>query len=232
MMNNQKADAIPECIGIIIDGNRRWAKAQGLQAHLGHKRGGEIIRNTIMWAKEAGVKHIIFYTFSTENWNRSEEEKTYLFELLKNILDKEIRSLAKERVRVWCIGQRERFNKDLQEKMNEIEEVTRHNTECTVTFALSYGGRAEITHTINTFLKNGAREVTEDEVSKALWTKDIPDPDIIIRTGGEKRLSNFLPWQGVYSELFFTDTFWPAFSKEEFIGILGEYATRERRRGK
>lgn len=222
---------IPASIGIIIDGNRRWAKERGLPTFEGHRKGLSLIKEAVLWAKEAGVEHLIFYMFSTENWKRSEEEKDYLFSLFKNIIEADTKELSKEGVRIRCIGQINRFDKEFQEKMLEAEKVTEGNTACTVTLAFSYGGRAEITSAINTLLASGKKEVTEEEVSGAMWTSGIPDPDIIIRTGGEKRLSGFLPWQSTYAELFFIDEYWPAFSKETFSAILNEYGNRERRRG-
>ncbi len=221
----------PTCIGIIIDGNRRWATAHGYPTYKGHQEGGERIKDVVLWAKEAGVAHLIIYTFSTENWKRTEEEKTHLFTMLTRGIERYADELSKEGVRIRCVGQKDRFDEVFQASMRRAEEITNSNTACTVTLALSYGGRAEITEAVNRLIASGKKEVTEADVTNALWTQGIPDPDIIIRTGGEKRLSGFLPWQSVYSELFFVDEYWPAFSKETFNAILSEYGNRERRRG-
>lgn len=232
MQERERNSAIPECIGVIMDGNRRWAKEKGLPTLEGHRQGFNKFKEVGVWAKEAGIKHLIFYAFSTENWNRSEEEVSYLLDLFTDAIGREAERLKEENARMLFIGELNRFPEALQELMEQVARDSANNTGITVTIALSYGGRAEITHAINGLLAEGRGSITEEEFSRCLWTKDIPDPDIIIRTGGEKRLSNFLPYQSVYSELFFSDTYWPDFSKEEFLGILDEFSRRERRRGK
>lgn len=223
---------VPECIGIIMDGNRRWAKEQGLPTIEGHRKGYEKFRDVVSWLKEVGVKYVVFYAFSTENWNRTEDEVGYLMKLIKTVLVDGWEDVKKENVRVKFAGQMDRFSEDLQKDMKRAEEETAHNTEGTVVVALSYGGRAEIVHAVNELVRKEKKEVTEENISNHLWTKGIPDPELVIRTSGEQRLSGFLTWQSVYSELFFTDTYWPAFSKEELYRILDEYAVRERRHGK
>jgi len=216
------------CIGFIMDGNRRFAKEQGLQALDGHQRGGEVMRDSIRWVKEAGIKHAVYYAFSTENWKRSAEEVSYLMHLFKNELVK----MPEKDIRVRIIGRREDFSDDLQQLMNELEKKSEgyQNTDTTVWIALSYGGRAEILEAVNRAVSAGEL-VSEESFEKLLWTKDMPDPDMIVRTGGERRLSNFLTWRSVYSELYFTDIYWPALTKSDFNDILKEYETRERRRG-
>lgn len=214
-----------------MDGNRRWAKAKGLPKLEGHRAGSETLKNIVRSARTCGVKHLVVYMFSTENWNREPTEVSYLMDLFRESVKKEMRELGKEGVRVRFAGQRTRFSEDLQQAMTDIEKETQHNEAITLWCCLSYGGRAEIVTAARAVAASGA-EVTEDSLMRHLWTAEMPDPDIIIRTGGEKRLSNFLPWQSVYSELFFTDTFWPDFSHEEFGSILAEFAHRERRRGK
>jgi len=215
-----------------MDGNRRWARERGLPTLEGHLRGYRKLKNVMSWAKEAGVPHLIFYTFSTENWNRSKEEVGYLMKLFETAFANEIDEIKKKGIRLRFIGQRERFSEKLQAAMARAERDTAENTEGTVAFALSYGGRQEIIEAANALLKEGKKQTDEAAFGEHLWSAGIPDPDIIIRPGGEKRLSNFLPWQSVYSELFFSDTYWPDFSKEEFLGILKEYGERGRRRGK
>lgn len=227
---------MPECIGIIMDGNRRWAKKNNLPKLEGHRRGYLKFKDTVIWAKDAGVKNLIVYALSTENWNRSKEEISYFLDLFRIIVIEELDTLKKDNTRIIFAGDLSRFPKDIQDMMKQAEEETKNNTEYTLVLAASYGGRAEILHAVNQLLlnetKRGVRSITEEEFKKYLWTSGIPDPDLIIRTGGAKRLSNFLPWQSIYSELFFSDTFWPDFSKEEFTSILEDFSTRQRRMGK
>lgn len=233
-MHKQKKN-IPECVGIIMDGNRRWARKRGLPVHEGHRAGYKKLKELLTWAREAGVKTVVAYAFSTENWNRSKLEVGFLMKLLRNILADEIADIKKERVRVRFIGDLDKFPKDIQEGIRTLEEETGVYKENTLVLAISYGGRAEIVSAVKKIAQEKTKEeigkMTEKEFSQYLWTKDIPDPDLIVRTGGEKRLSNFLPWQSVYSEFYFTPTLWPAFSRREFDKILAEFATRERRKG-
>lgn len=228
----EHTEAVPACIGIIMDGNRRWAKARGLPALKGHEAGVETLKSIVRAAKDVGVKNLIFYTFSTENWKRAAEEVQGLMALFRHAIKKEFPKIAEENVRIRFIGDLLRFDADLQKEMARIEEETKMHDGGTVAFALSYGGRAEILAAVNLAIEKGERDVSEEAFSKLLWTHDMPDPDIIIRTGGEHRLSGFLTWQSVYSELFFVDTYWPDFSKDEFYAILKQYASRERRLGK
>lgn len=220
-----------KCVGIILDGNRRWAKAKGLAKIEGHRAAIETVKKSVRFVRDSGIKHLVIYAFSTENWNRDKDEVTYLMELFRGAMQKEMSELGKENVRVRFVGQRERFSDDLQKSMERIEKETENNDAITLWTCLSYGGRAEIVAAANAAAAKGDL-ITEDLLSQNLWTRDMPEPDIIIRTGGEKRLSNFLLWQSAYSELFFTDTLCPDFNKEEFDSILAEFATRERRRGK
>ncbi len=221
---------IPTTVGIVMDGNRRWAKERGLLKLEGHRIGLlETFRNTVRFVRDKNVKHLIVYMFSTENWNREPAEVSYLMDLFRESINKEMKELGKENVRIRFVGQRSRFSEDLEKAMVSVEKETVNNDGITLWCCLSYGGRAEIVMAAEAAAANG--KITEESISRHLWTADMPDPDIIIRTGGERRLSNFLPWQSVYSELFFTDTYWPAFSKEEFEAILKEYDQRERRFG-
>ncbi len=219
------------CVGIILDGNRRWAKAKGLSKLEGHRAGTETLNNTVRFVQDSGVKHLIVYAFSTENWNREPTEVTYLMDLFRTSIQKEAKELGKEGVRIRFVGQRERFSTGLQQSMHDIEKETAQNNAMTLWVCLSYGGRAEIIAATRAIIVSG-EEITEKSLARHLWTAEMPEPDIIIRTGGEKRLSGFLPWQSVYSELFFSDTLWPDFKKEEFDSILTEFALRERRHGK
>ncbi len=214
-----------------MDGNRRWAREHGLPSFEGHKRGLEKVKELVSWIQEVGVKELILYAFSTENWNRTSEEIDYLMKLFENTFGTEVDELVEKGARIRFIGQRERVPSSLQKKMIELEERTKSGAKGTLIVALSYGGRAEIVVGVNTLLAQGIPSVDEQAFRKALWGGEFSDPDLIIRTGGDKRLSNFLTWQSVYSELFFTDTKWPAFEKAEFDAILAEFASRERRRG-
>lgn len=225
---------VAKSVGIIMDGNRRWAKEKGMPLLEGHTAGGKVLKNTVSWAKELGVEHIIFYTFSTENWNRTTEEVSYLIDLIGRFLKNELDSFHKEGGVLHYVGDITKFSKDLQEIFKLSEEKTKNNPGPHVYFALNYGGRAEILSAVKKIVTDNPKpeEITEDYFSKYLQTGSMPDPDIIIRTSGEMRLSGFLPWQGVYSELFFTKTLWPDFSREEFGKILEEYSNRDRRIGK
>lgn len=223
---------MPNCVGLILDGNRRWAKENGLPKLEGHRVGLlETLRKTVRFVHARGIKHLAVFMFSTENWNREAGEVAYLMDLFRESIQKEMKELQEENVQIRFAGQRERFAHDLQEAMDTIERDTAHNTGITLWACLSYGGRAEIVHAANEAVKAGL-PITEESLAAHLWTAGMPDPDIIIRTSGEERLSGFLTWQSVYSELFFTNTKWPDFSEQEFDALLAEYADRERRHGK
>ncbi len=215
-----------------MDGNRRYAREQGISALKGHEAGSEKLKEVMRWAREAGIKHVIVYAFSTENWSRSKDEVLYLLRLFKRILTKELAAIKRDGFRVRCVGLLSRFSRELQKIMQNAEKETANLQGPTLALALSYGGRAEILDAANRALASGEKRLDERSFRKYLWTRDLPDPDLIIRTSGEKRLSGFLPWQGVYSELFFTKTYWPALSRKEFFGILEEFGERERRMGK
>jgi undecaprenyl diphosphate synthase len=227
---------IPKCVGLIIDGNRRWAREHGLPTFEGHRKGYEKLKDAVKWAKEAGVKHMVVYTFSSQNWSRAEKEVSYLMNLIKRLLVEDAEEFKKEEVRLRVIGDKERPAKDIIDAAKKLEEETKHFTACTLALAFSYGGREEITNAVNRIVAEkemfADRAITEQDIAEHLWTSGIPDPDLIIRTSGERRLSNFLPWQSVYSELFFVQKHWPAFTKEDFFEILDEFAGRERRYGK
>ncbi len=223
---------IPTCIGIIMDGNRRWAKKNGLHTAEGHYAGYKKLHELVVWAVEAHVQYVILYAMSTENWNRKKEEVDAVMDIFRTALKTELDKIAREGIRIKFIGQRERFSNDLRILMEQAEKETMHNRRCTFVIALSYGGRAEILNAVGQCVREKKAPASESEFGNYLWTKEIPDPDMIIRTGGEERLSGFLTWQSVYSELFFTDTFWPDFSKIEFNAMIKEFAERERRHGK
>ncbi len=222
----------PKSIGVIMDGNRRWAKEHGLPTLEGHRKGLEKIYEVASWAQEAGIGEVVMYAFSTENWNRSPEEVGYLMDLFTEAFGEQLPKLREKGVRLRFIGDRSRASDELQRIMKGAEIETSGGTEGTLIVAFSYGGRAEILAAVNALLSEGAKEVDESAFAEAMWSAGMHDPDIVIRTGGDRRLSNFLPWQTVYSELFFIDTKWPSFSKEEFFGIISDFSSRERRRGR
>lgn len=235
-MNDKNINLAPNCVGIIMDGNRRWAKEKGLSVIDGHKEGYEKLKEVVGWSKEVGVRTVIAYAFSTENWNRVETEVNYLLKLFKTVLIDEGDELKKQGFKVKFIGDIGKFPKEIQSGIKKMEDETSHFGDNDLLIAVSYGGRLEIVEAVKklslTKTKEEIEGLTEVEFSNYLYTAGFCDPDLIIRTGGEERLSNFLPWQSVYSEFYFSKTYWPAFGKEEFLKILDEYSGRERRRGK
>lgn len=222
---------IPNCVGIILDGNRTWARNKGLPTLEGHRVGLTAVKDAVKYIRDAGVKHLALYMFSTENWSRTKEEVSYLMDLFLSVAKKEMMELSKEGVKIRFSGQRERFSNEHQKAMKELEEISKENNQITLWACMSYGGRAEILEAVKKINKEGL-EVNEETINSHLWTAGMPDPDIIIRTSGQVRLSGFLTWQSVYSELFFIDTLWPDFSKEVFESILEEYSNRNRKMGK
>ena len=231
-------DKAVEHIAIIMDGNGRWAKKRGFARNIGHKKGAEVVIETAKAAKDLGVSYLTLYAFSTENWKRSEEEVSGLMNLLREYLDKNFEELKKNNVRIVFIGERSMLDQDIVSKMEKLEQETKHNKSLTLQIALSYGSRLEIVSAVKKIADLVAKadisvsDINEDMFSKFLYTSDVPDPDIVIRTSGEQRLSNYLLWQSAYSELFFTDTLWPDFTKEELTQIIENFKTRERRYGK
>lgn len=227
----------PLCIGLIPDGNRRWAKHRGLPTYRGHYKCYKRIKEIAQWARDAGIHYLIIYAFSTENWKRAPREVDYLMRLFKRAAEKDGAEFVKQKIALRIIGEREKLPSGLAEKLAELEQSTHSkNPECTLALAISYGGRQEILNAVNRIItKRGAtntiKPVQEPEFTAMLYTAGIPDPDLVIRTGGEKRISGFLLWQIAYSELFFSDTLFPDFSREEFTAILNEFAARQRRFG-
>jgi undecaprenyl diphosphate synthase len=220
-----EAMKLPTCVGFIMDGNRRWAKDRGLSTEEGHRAGVEVFRQMVRNVREAHIPHAVFYAFSAENWQRAPDEVQSLLGIFMEILQQ------RQEVRVRIIGERRKFSKALQGAIEKVERETFYIDGTIIWIALSYGGRQEILAAVNQVVARGVA-VKEEDFSRYLWSAGMPDPDLIIRTGGEKRLSNFLPWQSIYSELIFTDTYWPAFTTEEFTSMLNEYTNRHRRHGK
>ena len=229
----------PNCVGIIMDGNRRWAKAKGLSSSDGHEAGEKTLLKMLDEYRSLrdawGTAHYIFYTFSTENWNRAAEEVAALMGIFERAfakIEERLPKLLEDGVAICFIGEREKFSKKLQELMQNIEAKTAGGKEGTIALAVSYGARADIIQATNKLIAGGKKAISEEDLKSALWTAGIPEPDLIIRTSGEKRLSNFLLFEAAYAELAFTETRWPDFSREELERIFTDFAGRERRRGR
>jgi undecaprenyl diphosphate synthase len=223
----------PKHVAIIMDGNGRWALSRGLPRLAGHRAGTENLRRIITASVEFGVKYLTIYAFSTENWGRPREEVEGLMHILEDVIDKELAELHKEGVQLRHIGRLERLAPALQEKVQAAIELTRNNSRLVLNVAFNYGGRDEIVNAIQRIVKDGIKpeDITADLIGKYLFTAGIPDPDLIIRTSGELRVSNFLIWQGAYSEWYVTPVYWPDFDKEEYRKALDTYNRRDRRYG-
>jgi undecaprenyl diphosphate synthase len=231
--NSLPPDKIPIHVAIIMDGNGRWALSRGLPRLAGHRAGTENLRRIIRASVEFGVKYLTIYAFSTENWGRPTEEVQGLMRILEDVIDKELEELHKEGVQLRHIGRLERLDPKIQEKVLYAIDLTKHNERLILNVAFNYGGRDEIAHAIQRIIEDGipASDVTDELVSQYLYTAGVPDPDLIIRTSGELRVSNFLIWQAAYSEWYITPTYWPDFDKEEYHQALIEFAQRDRRYG-
>lgn len=238
--NNKKPlpTTIPAHIAIIMDGNARWASSKNLPLKIGHKKGAENIENIVSAAIEARVKFLTIYAFSSENWNRPADEVEYLIKLLDQYLSDEIKPLIEKGVRILISGNLEKLSAATKEKIREIEDVTKDNKVLTLSVAFSYGARQEIVDAVKKIAvlaqekKIDLSEIDEDLIAKNLYNPQIPNPDLLIRTAGDLRVSNFLLWQIAYSELYFTEKFWPDFSKEDLIIAIENFNQRERRYGK
>lgn len=227
---------VPNHIAIILDGNGRWAKKRGMPRSFGHVKGCENLEDICEVAKELGVKYLTVYAFSTENWKRSKEEVDGLMKLFRNYLKKCIKISQKNNMRVKVIGDITAFDSDIQESIEKLEDFSKNFTDLHFQIALNYGSRDEITRAVNRMLedqKAGKLEtpVSENTISGYLDTAGLPDPDLMIRTSGELRLSNYLLWQLAYSEFYFTDVPWPDFKKEELVKAIEKYNERDRRYG-
>ena len=220
-----------KCVGFIMDGNRRYAKEQNQETFSGHLAGKDKLFEVVKWVAEKNIPHAVFYAFSTENWQREKAEVEKLMLLFEATISELSQRENKAEVAVRIIGQRDDLSFALQESIKQLEAENPKEPKLTIWIALSYGGRAEILAAVNQAIALG-KEVTVESFASMFWSAGMPDPDLIIRTGGESRLSNFLPWQSVYSELFFSSTYWPAFTKAEFEGIVSAYLNKDRRLGK
>jgi undecaprenyl diphosphate synthase len=227
-------EKIPTHVAIIMDGNGRWARARGLPRLAGHRAGVENLRRVIKACVEFKIQYLTIYAFSTENWNRPRDEVRGLINILEDVIDRELEELHEEGVQLRHLGQLDPLSPELQEKVRHAIELTRNNRKLVLNVAWNYGGRAEIVCAIQNMIADGVSggEVDEKLVSRYLFTAESPDPDLVIRTSGELRVSNFLIWQSAYAEWYVTPTYWPDFSREEFIEALCAYAQRERRFGR
>lgn len=228
---------IPEHIAIIMDGNGRWAKKRLLPRKLGHRAGAQTLNKLIKYADEIGIKHMTVYAFSTENWNRSKEEVDALMNLLREYISDYIRDNKDSNIKVDMIGDINALDKDIQEKIKELEDVSSIKKGMNLHIAINYGGRNEILRSFKNIYKNieegkiSFNDITEKTISNFLDTKNFPDPDLIIRTSGELRLSNFMIWQAAYSEFYITDKLWPDFNKDDLLDAIEQYKSRNRRFG-
>ncbi len=223
---------IPRHIAIIMDGNGRWASRQGMPRVMGHYRGAEVAEEITRACIDLGVEYLSLFAFSTENWNRPREEVHLLFELMRNYLSQRRRDLIELGVRLRFIGRRGRVGKDLRMLMEELERVTSRDYRITVLLAIDYGGRDDIVRAVNKAIRLEFDHMDEETFGRLLDLGDVPDPDLLIRTAGEKRISNFLLWHLAYTELFFTDLCWPEFTREELIRAIEDFSRRKRKFGR
>ncbi len=228
-----KLNKIPAHVAIIMDGNGRWAQEKGLPRLSGHRAGTENLREVIEACAEFGIQYLTIYAFSTENWKRPSEEIQGLMGIFKTMLDRELKNLHQNGVQLRHLGRLDRIDEELQTKVRDAIELTKDNRTLILNIAFNYGGRDEILQAVKGLIADGYRpeDITEDLFSKYLFTADSPDPDLIIRTSGEYRCSNFLIWQGAYAEWYFTPTYWPDFNREELHKALQVYNQRDRRYG-
>jgi len=232
--NNELSESVPVHVAIIMDGNGRWALARGLPRMAGHRAGTENLRRVIEACVEFGIQYLTIYAFSTENWGRPEEEVQGLMEIFEDVIDRELQELHDQGVQLRHIGRLDRLSLTFKEKVLHAIEYTRENKRLILNIAFNYGGRDEIINVIQRMIQDGVepQNVNVDLVDQYLFTCGVPDPDLIIRTSGELRGSNFLIWQGAYSEWYFSPVYWPDFDKEQLALALEEYRRRERRYGR
>ena len=229
-MEHPKEFAEGLSIGIIMDGNGRWAKQRGLPRTAGHKKGAAVFQDIANYCEELGVSSVTFYAFSTENWKRPLEEVSAIMKLFGEYLLKGF-NYKDRNIRIKFLGDRAALDAKLQKLMNELEEDSAAKTGMTLNIAVNYGGRDEIVHAVNELIAEGKTQITEDDITSHLYTKASPSPDLIVRTGAEMRLSNFLLWESAYSELYFTDVLWPDFDERQVDLCVKEFASRKRRFG-
>jgi undecaprenyl diphosphate synthase len=223
---------IPQHIAIIMDGNGRWAKKRGLPRIAGHREGAESVRAVLRACAEFGVKYLTLYAFSTENWRRPQEEVNFLMELFSQTIDREIDELMENGVKLNFLGRLSKFSPKLQKKMNEAMERTRKNDRVTLNVMVNYGGRAELVDAVQEVINEGRKTIDEGAIQQHLYTRGMPDPDLLIRTASEMRVSNFLLWQIAYAEIYVTPILWPEFRKEQLGEAIDDYQKRVRKFGK
>ena len=228
---------MPHHIAIIMDGNGRWGLNKGFTRSYGHNKGVSVLKNIIKFSKKLGIKVLTVYAFSTENWSRPVEEVNFLLNLFEKVLEKEINELNKESIRIKFIGDLSPFSEDLRKKFIEAENITLHNDKFTLNVCTNYGGRQELVKVAKELAKKSIsgeikpEQINEEMFESLLFTSDFKDPDLLIRTSGEKRISNFLLWQLAYSEIYITDVLWPEFDENEFLKAIIDYQSRKRRFG-
>ena len=224
---------VAETVAIIMDGNGRWARRRGLPVALGHKAGTRALRRTVEAAIDFGIRHLVVYAFSTENWSRPQDEVDALMEIFAETIERELPDLAEQGVRVRFIGRRDRAPEELRRRMQAMEDRTALNTRLNLWVAFDYGGRAELVEATRRIVESGvdAAEIDENVFAAHLYAPELPDPDLLIRTSGELRISNFLLWQLAYTELVFSDRYWPDFDARDLRAALADYASRRRRFG-
>jgi undecaprenyl diphosphate synthase len=228
-----ESNKVPHHVAIIMDGNGRWARSRGLPRLAGHRAGVDNLRRVLEASVEYGIQILTIYAFSTENWNRPESEVKGLIAILEEVIDRELQSLHENGVQLRHIGRLERLDPKLQDKVRHAIALTKDNDRLILNVAWNYGGRAEIVHAVQEIIRKGVPpdEITEELISQHLYTSESPDPDLIIRTSGEMRVSNFLIWQGAYAELYITPHYWPDFGPPELLEAIEDFAQRERRYG-
>ncbi len=232
-VHQNKIDPLPSHVAVIMDGNGRWAEGRGLPRLFGHRAGTDNVRRVVDGFLAYGIGYLTLYAFSTENWRRPDVEVSGLLSILAAMIDRETKALHKRGVRLSHLGKVDALSAELREKINKATELTKNNSGMTLNIAFDYGGRAEILEAVQRIVRDGIpeHEITESLFSRYLYTADVPEPDLIIRTGGEMRVSNFLIWQAAYSEFYSTPTLWPDFGDEEIERALVAYSRRERRFG-
>jgi undecaprenyl diphosphate synthase len=233
---NQAEAGVPRHIAIILDGNGRWAKKRGLPRTAGHMVGAETFRKIATYCKNIGVEYLTVYAFSTENWKRPEEEVGTIMKLLNKYLDEAISTMEKDHIRMKVLGELSRLSPELQEKVRETDEISHHYNGFQANICINYGGRDEIIHAARRYAKDYAEgkvqgDLTEEQFGNYMYSAGIPDPDLLIRPGGEMRISNFLLWQCAYAEFYFTDVLWPDFTPKELDKAIAVYNSRDRRFG-
>ncbi|HIE59330.1 MAG TPA: isoprenyl transferase [Hydrogenothermaceae bacterium] len=232
MFENIDKEKLPKHVAIIMDGNGRWAKLRGLPRIYGHREGAKSVEKIIKIANNLGIKYLTVFAFSTENWQRPKEEVEAIMSLLVEYINTKVPKLIEENVKLKFMGRRDNLPDMILKTIEEGEEKTKHCYSMTFIIALNYSGKAEIIDAVNKIISSGKKHITEKDFKNFLYMPDVPEPDLLIRTSGEQRISNFMLWQLAYTELYFTSTLWPDFDEEEFLKAIYDYQSRERRFGR